>query len=70
MGSSSTQGELWGAAPRHWAEMQEPKHMPVWKACSKLITLLDCIFKKNSTYSVTPTSLRNAATSSCPWLVA
>ncbi len=32
MGSSTTQGELWGAAARDWAELQEPKHVPVWEA--------------------------------------
>jgi len=29
MGSSTTQGELWGAAARDWAALQEPKHTPV-----------------------------------------
>jgi hypothetical protein len=32
MGSSTTQGELWGAAARDWAELQEPQHKPVWQA--------------------------------------
>lgn len=32
MGSSTTQGELWGAAARDWAELQEPMHAPVWEA--------------------------------------
>lgn len=32
MGSSTVQGELWGAAARDWAELQEPQHLPVWKA--------------------------------------
>lgn len=32
MGSSSTQGELWGTAARDWAELQEPQHLPVWEA--------------------------------------
>jgi SAM-dependent methyltransferase len=32
MGSSITQGELWGAAARDWAKLQEPKHKPVWEA--------------------------------------
>ena len=32
MGSSKIQGELWGAAARDWAEIQEPLHIPVWQA--------------------------------------
>jgi len=32
MGSSTTQGELWGAAAHDWAELQEPTHTPVWVA--------------------------------------
>jgi SAM-dependent methyltransferase len=32
MGSSATQGELWGAAAWDWAELQEPLHKPVWEA--------------------------------------
>ena len=32
MGSSKIQGELWGAAARDWAEIQEPLHTPVWQA--------------------------------------
>jgi ubiquinone/menaquinone biosynthesis C-methylase UbiE len=32
MGSSTTQGELWGIAARDWAELQEPLHTPVWEA--------------------------------------
>jgi SAM-dependent methyltransferase len=32
MGSAEVQGELWGAAARDWAELQEPQHMPVWEA--------------------------------------
>lgn len=32
MGSSTTQGEVWGASARNWAELQEPKHTPVWEA--------------------------------------
>jgi SAM-dependent methyltransferase len=32
MGSSATQGELWSAAARDWAELQEPLHKPVWEA--------------------------------------
>jgi ubiquinone/menaquinone biosynthesis C-methylase UbiE len=32
MGSSTTQGELWGAAARDWTELQEPLHTPVWEA--------------------------------------
>jgi ubiquinone/menaquinone biosynthesis C-methylase UbiE len=32
MGSSATQGELWGAAAQDWAELQEPLHKPVWQA--------------------------------------
>jgi 2-polyprenyl-3-methyl-5-hydroxy-6-metoxy-1,4-benzoquinol methylase len=32
MGSSTTQGELRGAATRDWAELQEPQHKPVLEA--------------------------------------
>ncbi|HSM13931.1 MAG TPA: methyltransferase domain-containing protein [Thermoanaerobaculia bacterium] len=32
MGSAEMQGELWGRAPRDWAELQEPKHVPLWSA--------------------------------------
>ena len=32
MGSSKVQGELWGAAAQDWAELQEPQHLPVWRA--------------------------------------
>jgi SAM-dependent methyltransferase len=32
MGSAEVQGELWGRAPRDWAELQEPKHAPLWHA--------------------------------------
>ena len=32
MGSSTVQGELWGGAARDWADLQEPKHTPVWEA--------------------------------------
>jgi len=32
MGSQKTQGELWGKAPKGWAEIQEPKHKPLWDA--------------------------------------
>lgn len=32
MGTSNVQGELWGRAPRDWAEMQEPMHGPLWRA--------------------------------------
>lgn len=32
MGSSTVQGELWGASARDWAELQEPQHLPVWEA--------------------------------------
>ena len=32
MGSSKAQGELWGKAPRGWAEIQEPMHRPIWEA--------------------------------------
>lgn len=32
MGSSTTQGELWGAAANDWATLQEPQHRPVWDA--------------------------------------
>lgn len=31
MGSSDIQGELWGRAPRHWAEIQDPMHIPLWE---------------------------------------
>lgn len=32
MGSSTTQGELWGVAAQDWADLQEPLHAPVWEA--------------------------------------
>ncbi len=32
MGTSKIQGELWGKAPRGWAEIQEPMHKPLWEA--------------------------------------
>jgi SAM-dependent methyltransferase len=32
MGSSKTQGELWGAAAKDWAMLQEPLHLPIWEA--------------------------------------
>lgn len=32
MGSQKIQGELWGKAPKGWAEIQEPKHKPLWDA--------------------------------------
>ncbi len=32
MGSSTVQGELWGASAHDWAELQEPLHLPVWEA--------------------------------------
>lgn len=32
MGSSETQGDLWGRAPEGWAEIQEPMHAPLWEA--------------------------------------
>jgi SAM-dependent methyltransferase len=32
MGSAQVQGELWGRAPRDWAELQEPMHRPLWEA--------------------------------------
>jgi hypothetical protein len=31
MRSSKIQGELWGKAPRGWAEIQEPMHGPLWE---------------------------------------
>jgi SAM-dependent methyltransferase len=31
MGSAETQGELWGAAARDWAILQEPKHEPLFE---------------------------------------
>jgi SAM-dependent methyltransferase len=35
MGSAKMQGELWGTAPRDWAELQEPMHHPLWEAMLK-----------------------------------
>lgn len=32
MGSQSIQGKLWGTRPKGWAEIQEPKHKPLWEA--------------------------------------
>ena len=32
MGTAKIQGELWGRAPQGWAEIQEPKHKPLWEA--------------------------------------
>jgi SAM-dependent methyltransferase len=32
MGSAAIQGELWGAAARDWAELQEPMGRPLWEA--------------------------------------
>ena len=32
MKKSEIQGELWGKAPKGWAEIQEPKHKPLWDA--------------------------------------
>ena len=32
MGTSKIQGELWGKAPRWWAEIQEPLSSPLWEA--------------------------------------
>jgi SAM-dependent methyltransferase len=32
MGSATIQGELWGRAPRDWAELQEPTGTPLWEA--------------------------------------
>ena len=32
MGSAKIQGDLWGRAPRGWAEIQEPMHRPIWEA--------------------------------------
>jgi SAM-dependent methyltransferase len=31
MGTSKIQGELWGKAPRDWAEIQEPQHRPLFE---------------------------------------
>lgn len=31
MGSGARQGQLWGAAPRDWAELQEPFCQPLWQ---------------------------------------
>jgi len=43
MGSSTVQGELWGASARDWAELQEPQHLPVWEA------MLDAVKVKQDT---------------------
>jgi len=43
MGSSTEQGELWGAFARDWAELQEPLHLPAWEA------MLDAAKVKNGT---------------------
>ena len=32
MGSAQTQGELWGAEARDWANLQEPTGKPLWVA--------------------------------------
>lgn len=32
MGTAAIQGELWGAAARDWAELQEPMCRPLWEA--------------------------------------
>lgn len=32
MKKSEIQGELWGKAPKGWAEIQEPMHKPLWNA--------------------------------------
>ena len=32
MGSAEIQGDLWGKAPRDWAELQEQQHRPLWEA--------------------------------------
>lgn len=32
MGSSTLQGQLWGAAAHDWVQLQEPKHGPAWEA--------------------------------------
>lgn len=32
MGSARVQGDLWGRAPRDWAELQEIQHAPLWEA--------------------------------------
>lgn len=32
MGSAGIQGELWSKSPRDWADLQEPKHKPLWEA--------------------------------------
>jgi len=32
MGSSPVQGQLWGAAAKAWADLQEPQHLPLWEA--------------------------------------
>lgn len=32
MGSAAVQGDLWGRAPRDWADLQEAFHAPLWEA--------------------------------------
>lgn len=32
MGTAHRQGELWSAAPRAWADVQEPQHRRLWEA--------------------------------------
>jgi SAM-dependent methyltransferase len=32
MGSAAVQGDLWGAAARDWAELQDPMSTPLWEA--------------------------------------
>ena len=32
MGAFALQAKLWGQQPRGWAEIQEPKHRPLWDA--------------------------------------
>jgi SAM-dependent methyltransferase len=32
MGSAKVQGDLWGQAPLDWANLQEPKHIPLFEA--------------------------------------
>jgi SAM-dependent methyltransferase len=35
MSSAQSQGDLWGQAPADWAQLQEPKHIPLFEAMLK-----------------------------------
>ena len=37
MGTAKIQGELWGNAPRGWADIQEPQHRPLWEAMMNVV---------------------------------